>query len=557
MNVLVAVLNSFWQAAILAALVWLALRVLPDLNASTRYVIWFATLLLLLFLPSLPVIVDSIHVNAKSEPATVAVRTSGADPRAPLAIEQPAIVTLKPDLSARWLRWLLALWAAASLYRVIGIGRSYFRLRSVKDRSQVSLRPLPRTGRQAKLVRSSEIASPVAVGFLRPAVILPESLSDELAPDELDYVLLHEAAHLARRDDWSNLVARLVGAILALHPIALWIMRQIEREREIACDDWVVARTGAARPYAASLARMFELRWTRRNELLASGVLGPSSRLSDRIELLLRRGRQFSPRVSFARVAAGTGALAALAAISSHALQWIAFTQERPEFAVASIKPETGRPPVSRKINPDGIAFTGVTLVGCIKEAYGLYDYQIVGGEPYRQDEYDILAKANGNESKDRLMLMLRSLLADRFKLVVHTETKELPVLALGIAKGGSKLKSSTSENPPGLRAADGGLRFTKYTMPELGEFLSRLGSLGRPVLDRTGLQESYDFTLLIDGQKFDINNRDGADAFKRSMSDWPSISHDLQEQLGLRLDSDRAPVQRLVIDHAEKPTAN
>lgn len=557
MNILIAVLNSFWQAAALAALVWLALRVLPGINASTRYVIWFAALLLLLTLPAVPVIVDSIHVSAKSEPAAVAARTSGADFRRPLVIDQPAIVTLRPDHSAGWLSYLLALWAAVSLYRVIGIGRSYLRLRGVKKRARVSSQPLPPTGRHTNLVLSNEIASPIAVGFLYPAVILPESLPRELAPSELDYVLMHEAAHLARRDDWSNLAARLLGAILALHPVAIWIMRQLEREREIACDDWVVARTGAARPYAASLARIFELRWVCRNELLAAGVLGPASRLSDRIELLLRRGRQFSPQVSLGRVAVGVLALAALATLGSCAPQWIAFAQERPEFAVASIKPETGRPPVSRKISPDGIAFTGVTLVGCIKAAYGLYDYQIVGGESYRQDEYDISAKADGNESQDRLMLMLRALLADRFKLVVHTETKELPVLALATAKSGAKLKTSTNDNPPGLRAADGGLRFTQYTMPELGEFLSRLGSLGRPVLDRTGLQGTYDFTLLIDGQKFDINNRDGADAFKRSMSDWPSISHDLQDQLGLRLESDKAPVERLVIDHAEKPAAN
>src|SRR6516165_8816001 len=98
MNIVVAVLNSFWQAAALAALVWLALKVLPGVNASTRYVIWFAALLLLLVLPAVPLIVDSIHVGVKSEPAPVAARTSGTDFMAPLAIDQPAIVTLRPDL---------------------------------------------------------------------------------------------------------------------------------------------------------------------------------------------------------------------------------------------------------------------------------------------------------------------------------------------------------------------------------------------------------------------------------------------------------------------------
>src|SRR5215472_4496626 len=118
MNILVAVLNSFWQATALAALLWLALRVLPRVNASTRYVIWFAALLLLLVLPAAPVIVDSIHVRprrpAKSQSAVVATLAAGNDLRAPLTIEQPAIVTL-PDLSARWFRWLIGLWAVVSL----------------------------------------------------------------------------------------------------------------------------------------------------------------------------------------------------------------------------------------------------------------------------------------------------------------------------------------------------------------------------------------------------------------------------------------------------------
>jgi uncharacterized protein (TIGR03435 family) len=557
MNILVAVLNSFWQAAVLAALVWLALRALPGVNASTRYVIWFAALLLLLVLPAVPVIVESLHLDVRSEPIATPARTAGTEVRTPLAIDQPAIVTLRPDPFAGGLRWLLALWAAVALYRVIGIARSYFRLCGVKKRALVTSRPLPATGRRVKLVFSSEIASPMAVGFLHPAVILPESLPDALSPGELDHILLHEAGHLARRDDWSNLAARLLGAVLALHPVATWIARQIEREREIACDDWVVAHTGAARPYAASLARMFELRWAQRNELLASGVLGPASRLSDRIELLLRRRRQFSPRVSLGRVVVGALALVAFAALVSRAPQWIAFAQERPEFAVASVKPETGRPPVSMKVNPDGISFTGVTLVSCIKAAYAVYDFQVEGGDSYRRDEYDIQAKAEGKESKERLMLMLGALLADRFKLVVHTETKELPVFELAVGKGGSKLKASTAEDSGGIRVADGGLKFTKYTMPQLGEFLSRLPSLDRPVLDRTRLDGAYDFTLLIDGQKRDLNDPAAAAEFKRAMSDWGSISHDLQNQLGLKLDSAKAPIERLVIDHAEKPAAN
>src|ERR1041385_8124471 len=143
--------------------------------------------------------------------------------------------------------------------------------------------------RNARVLISSEIDSPIAVGFVRPAVILPESLGDVLTQEEMDHVLLHEAAHLARRDDWTNLLARILSAVLALHPVALWVLRRIEIEREVACDDWVVSRTQSARRYAQSLARLYDLRSARnhamREELLAPGGLRGSV-LAQRLERL-------------------------------------------------------------------------------------------------------------------------------------------------------------------------------------------------------------------------------------------------------------------------------
>jgi uncharacterized protein (TIGR03435 family) len=250
--------------------------------------------------------------------------------------------------------------------------------------------------------------------------------------------------------------------------------------------------------------------------------------------------------------------LAAFIAAGTRAPRWIALAQAAPQFAVASIKSDFSRPPTNFKFNPDGISFTGVTLVGCIKAAYAVYDYQIVGADAYRSAEYDIVAKAEGNPSREQLMLMLRALLADRFKLAVHTEKKEAPVFLLSVAKGGPKFKQSPSDEPlDRLRPAEGGLKFARYTMPQLGEFLSRLGSLGRPVIDRTGLDGEYNFTLLIEGQRMDIRTREGADDFKRAIRDWPSINDDLKMQLGLKLDSGKDEVEMLYIDHAEKPTAN
>src|SRR6202011_5968827 len=255
---------------------------------------------------------------------------------------------------------IFAIWSVLSLFRIAQIIRSYRYLRGIKQRSSaVSPERMVNfdywllacgIDRTARLLVSSEIASPMAVGFRRPAVIVPETLLNEFTAEELDHVILHELAHIARYDDWSNLFARLIGALLPVHPVAVWVLKRIEQEREIACDDWVVAMTGEARPYAASLARLFELCSARRRQLLATGMADRASHLGERIEALLRAGRDFAPRVSLTRVALGTAILAGLVLAGAQAPHWIAFAQE-PPFAqqppVAPVPPVPPVPPVA------------------------------------------------------------------------------------------------------------------------------------------------------------------------------------------------------------------
>jgi hypothetical protein len=195
--------------------------------------------------------------------------------------------------------------------------------------------------RQVRVLVSDDIPVPVAVGFLRPAVLLPEALLAELTPVELDHVLLHELAHLARRDDWTNLLTRIAWAVFALHPVAAFALRQIDRERELACDDWVVAATGAAHPYAASLARLFELCASQRRILLASGIADGGSQLGNRIALLLRRGREFTPQASALRVSLCSAALLVFVIAASRAPAWVAFAQTSSPAA----PPRFGPPP--------------------------------------------------------------------------------------------------------------------------------------------------------------------------------------------------------------------
>lgn len=568
MNALALLLNSLWQAAAVAALVWVVLKYAPRVNAATRYVIWWAALAIVLLLPLAPALIP----RPAPKPAIVASSTGApVNPMLP-EFEIPAMVTMHAQSSSPWLVTILALWSALFLWGLARIVRSWLWLTRVKARATLSPQCLPATCRNARLLLSVDVASPIAVGFFKPAVILPASLPSELEPRELNHVLLHESAHLARFDDWTNLAARLLGTALALHPVALWVLRQIEREREIACDDWVVSRTGQARSYATSLARMYERRWP--NQLsLATGIFGRGSSAFQRIELLLKQGREFSPRVSIARIVCGGAALLALAAASPRAPRWIAFAQQapRPSFEVASIKP--GDPNAGGRF---GIGFRGVEFVTdnaplklMIGFAYDVQYHQMFGGPKWIDtDRFTIRARPAGAvrpapDNTPRIRLMLQSLLEERFKLALHRETRIQQVYELSVAKGGPKLKPSAGPGRDGREGIFGRGRgeTTATNMPisALVGFLSQ--RLGSSVIDKTGLSGKYDFTLSFlpepNAGDLALFGPPPPDAQTPADSGRPSIFSALPEQLGLKLESARGPVEVLIIDHADKPDAN
>jgi beta-lactamase regulating signal transducer with metallopeptidase domain len=337
MIVLLALLNTLWQTAAVALLAWAALRSMPRVNAATRAAIWWAVLAFIVLLPVMRGLPDQspaprVSASAAIPPAAVFTPVAAQ----PVRRNPPARVLI---YSNSWPQVLLALWCVFSFLQCVRLSWSYLHLRALKRRAWGApaeqrfafdaRMSTCRIGRPVRLLVTNAVPMPVAVGFRHPAVILPKDLLTRLTPAELDHVLLHELAHLARRDDWTNLLARLAGAILAFHPVATLVLRQIERERELACDDWVVAATGSPRPYAASLARLFELCTSRKTALLASGIADGGSHLGDRIALLLRRGREFSPRASALRVTACTAALLMLVLAGARAPSWIAFAQSR------------------------------------------------------------------------------------------------------------------------------------------------------------------------------------------------------------------------------------
>ena len=215
---------------------------------------------------------------------------------------------------------------------------------------------------------------------------------------------------------------------------------------------------------------------------------------------------------------------------------------QRPSFEVATIKPND---PVK---NPGGGAGwsnskSGLKAFGSlhalIKQAYGVEDTQISGGPNWlTHDMFEINAKPSAPASADELRLMLQTLLSERFKLTLHRETRQLPVYSLVLTKSGSKLQPADGD----VRGVSSGPALLRGTMDTAAIARNLTSTLGRTVIDNTGLKGSYKFAMTW-----------AAD----DQSAGPSLFTVIQEQLGLKLESTKGPVEVLVIDHAEPPSEN
>jgi len=237
------------------------------------------------------------------------------------------------------------------------------------------------------------------------------------------------------------------------------------------------------------------------------------------------------------------------------------------EFEVASIKkadPDTRGRYIRMQTAHQFLAHNHA-LKTLIAAAYDVSPQAISGGPSWVESEhYEILAKAPGDRrpNLNEQMAMLRALLADRFKLAIHRERKEMPIYALTVAKGGSKVKVSTispdatPEGPPALAFVVSSVMRLPARYASMDEFASLLqrSALERPVVDQTGLTGRYDFDLefTVDETLFGGALGNGPDN-----PTAPGLFAALQEQLGLKLEATRGPVSTIVIDHAEQASEN
>ncbi|HEY0613808.1 MAG TPA: M56 family metallopeptidase [Candidatus Elarobacter sp.] len=289
--------------ALLAALVVRAWR---RLDAAARYAVWYVALVATLLGPLAALVVTSqAHHETRTVTLTAALpAVPSPHTSRPFTLTVPRTVVAVPPA--------LAL-AAAGLWLLIVLGGAFrfaagaFVLARLK-RDALPLAPDRRAAlplwrshagdehaRRARLCVSDRVEVPVAVGLFDGMVVLPQHVLDDFEPGDIDRFVLHELAHLERRDDWTAVVQRFIQMLLFFNPAVHAIARQLDLEREIACDDHVVAATSDVRSYAAGLTRMAEsTAWPHRG-IAAPAIFVTRRQLSLRVEQLLA-GRRAGAR---------------------------------------------------------------------------------------------------------------------------------------------------------------------------------------------------------------------------------------------------------------------
>jgi bla regulator protein BlaR1 len=594
-----ALSNHLWQStlfAIAAGLLTLALR---KNHARARYWLWLIASLKFLLPFSLLVGFGSSFEWSQQ----TALRPSSGLSLTVDEISRPFISPIVPFLTqpaaaaplasalprALFIVWLCGFGAVAFFW--------WIRWHGVYRAARAAT-PLP-LGMSVPVLSSPLLLEPGVFGIFRPVLILPEGMLGHFAPAQLHAILAHELCHVRRRDNLAAAVHMLIEAVFWFHPLVWWIGKRLVEERERACDEEVLRLGSAPEIYAESILKTCRF-YLESPVPCVSGITG--SDLKKRIVRIMTHSVANNLGLGRKLLLAAAGVAAVVAPIVFGLMnaplsraQAPAPVSPTPSFEVASIKPDkSGGPGMGIMFQPGG-RFTAknISLKMLIRVAYHVQDFQITGGPPWlASDRYDIEAKSplpdgdvrtmteeQRERDFDRRKLMLQALLADRFKLTLHKESKEAPIYALVVAKNGPKIKEATAEElgpPPdpkdlrdkpnpkgpfrgqGIRMGRGELTGQAAKLSFLADVLSNQPEVGRTVLDKTGLAGAYDFTLKWSPEEPQGPGFKGpGDAPPPPDPNGPSLFTALEEQLGLKLESQKGPVEILVIDHAEKASEN
>ena len=281
------IVDCLFLGTFVAVFAGLLLRMARRLDARTRFAVCFASLMAIATVPL---------IKGPWGPHAAGISNSGG--------------RVAVTLPGSWAVYVFGVWAliaVLSLGRVaIGVRHLYKVRRScvpvgVEGLDAQVLRILARTRtmRRVTLCTSDEVQVPTVIGLFRPAVLVPSWTLEELSPNELNQILIHELAHVRRWDDWTNFFQQIVKALFFFHPAVWWIERRLSLEREMACDDAVLAETASPRAYAECLAHLAERNFVRRSIVLAQAVLGRMRQTSERVAQILDANRPPATRHSW------------------------------------------------------------------------------------------------------------------------------------------------------------------------------------------------------------------------------------------------------------------
>ena len=535
-----ALIHFLWQGALIALLYVAARR---SRTPQTRYLVGCLALAAMTLAPIVTFAISGQPELAQTHTFASPVPTDPAHIEAlqilPASLQQAAHPEIMPWLVMAWFAGAIVFWARLTGSWIVATRmRSTFVRRAPPQwqRKLDEIKTRIRVSQPVRLLTSALVQTPAVIGWLRPVILMPIGALAGLPAEQIEALLAHELAHIRRHDYLVNILQSIAESLLFYHPAVWWISNQIRNERELCCDDVAVAISGDTLTYVRALADLEQQRPAHLSPALAAS----GGSLRERIARLLGQPAQTARPGSIV-----IGALIVTAACGLFAQP----TPDRKSFEGVSIKPNNLSGGEMHEHNTRGLLNAQMTTRHLIQQAFDIKDFQILDGPTWLgNDNFDFVARtASPVELNDRtIQPYLQSVLADRFQFHYHRETRDLPVYFLLAAKTGPKLTKHTGDAGTGMDASGGkdkiSMSGTKISMAHLCDFLGR--NVERPVIDRTGIEGEFDLTL--EWSPAQLGDLSG-----------PSIYTALQEQLGLRLESGKGPVDMIVIDSIEKPSEN
>jgi uncharacterized protein (TIGR03435 family) len=592
-----------WQGAVVALVAALVLHLCRRQPAAVRYrIACGAMIAMLLAVVTTAALVDAPAANHKDTRASVRTAADGrVDVFLPIQINEapsPAAVSNAQRVEML-LPWIVSAWLFGVIFLLARAGAGWWRVRRLHQHGLASMcstwqvvgnRIAFRLGLASviRIVELPYVDVPLVVGCLRPIVVLPIAAMSQLNAAQVEAILAHEIAHVQRHDYLFNLMQTLAETLLFYHPAVWWLSGRIRDEREHCCDDVAVAVCGDPVSYATALAELDA--WRSGAFGIAAAATGGS--LLNRVRRILHVEVSDDSRAASWTVASVVAAMATALTLNV-AAQTTAPGEPNPKFEVASVRENTsGDNKMYMQRLPGGrINAVNMPLGILLRDAYRLQDFQIVGAPDWIfSARYDITAKAEGEIPSpmpgdapfNPVHFMMRSLLEERFKLAVHREARELPIYALVLArkdgKLGPELKVSTADcvafaargrgpSPPpppkpgerpicGIRMGFGEIAGSGFALSAFANAISP--TVQRIVVDRSGLSGNYDWYVKWTPDR--VLQRSAGAAADQPVRvngvdidpNGPSIFTAVQEQLGLKLEATRGPVEVLVIDRVE-----